>query len=127
MREELPHRGRTPQGSAAGGTGAELATLGLVVMNRKSFVTSMLAVLGIGLCSLTPAPAHASPFADAESFLRDRKLLEWDRVVVEVGTFGIAGALVRFTSDEDGGQELPYGIAIESARHGAMLSYRATL
>jgi hypothetical protein len=97
-----------------------------VVMNRKSSVTTFFAALAVALCSFTPVPAQATPFADAQAFLRDRKLLEWDRVVVEVGTFGIAGALVRFTSEENGGQELPYGIAIESARHGAMLSYRAT-
>jgi hypothetical protein len=95
-------------------------------MNRKSSVTVFLGVLAVGLCSLIPATAQASPLADAQAFLRDRKLLEWDRVVVEVGTFGIAGALVRFTSDGKGSQELPYGIAIESARQGAMLSYRAS-
>jgi len=77
----------------------------------------------LAMCCLTPLPAAARPSLK-EAILRDKQLFKWDSVAVELGTFGIAGALVRFNSD-DSTQELPYGISIESARHGAMLSYRA--
>jgi len=77
----------------------------------------------LALCWLTPAPAAAQPSLK-EAILGDKELFKWDSVAVELGTFGIAGALVRFNS-KNSTQELPYGIAIESARHGAMLSYRA--
>jgi hypothetical protein len=82
-----------------------------------AWVHRWVAALAFAL-AMTPLDSRANPVS------WDRKLLKLRPLVVELGTLGAAGAMLRFTPKDDA-PALAYGITIEHARNGAMVGYRA--